>query len=206
MVFCVLAAAALAWDLGTKHVVFTDLGYPGVDTPAQRFAMPAVAGRHVLFEPHELEGKTPDYLDGWLKFRLFTSFNEGALWGLGQGWTAGFAALSVVAFAFVVYFLFWRGAACSLWLTLALGLITGGILGNLYDRLGLHGYENPRTGETWRAVRDFLHFEFGALNWPVFNFADVFLVTGAVMLVVQQIAVGSGEHEGESQQSEPLND
>ena len=188
IVFCVAAAAGLAWDLTTKHVVFTDLGYPGGGRPA-------VAGAHELFPPHQFAGQTPWYLDGWLKFRLYTSFNEGALWGLGQGWTAGFAALSVVAFTFIIWWLFWRGAAHSLWLTTALGLITAGTLGNLYDRLGLHGYENPATGESWKAVRDFLHFEFGTFNWPVFNFADVFLVTGAIMLVLQSFTTPVHEQQ-----------
>jgi signal peptidase II len=195
VVFCIVATAGLAWDLVTKHAVFTDLGYPG--------GMPAVEGRHDLFPPHQLDGQTPYFLDGWLKFRLFTSFNEGALWGLGQGWTAGFAALSVVAFAFIVWWLFWRGAARSLWLTLALGLITAGTLGNLYDRLGLHGYLNPETGQPWKAVRDFLHFQLGALNWPVFNFADVFLVTGAIMLVLQSFSAEMrGDTKNEQQAAE----
>ena len=69
----------------------------------------------------------------------------------------------------IVWWLFWRGAARSLWLTLALGLITAGTLGNLYDRLGMHGYLNPETGQPWKAVRDFLHFQLGALNWQVFG-------------------------------------
>lgn len=187
--FCVMAAAGLAWDLTTKHVVFTDLGYPG--------GRPAVAGEHDVF-PHRVDGETPWFLDGWVKFRLYTSFNEGALWGLGQGWTAGFAALSVVAFSFILWWLFWRGAARSLWLTTALGLITAGTLGNLYDRLGLHGFVKPGTdGASWKAVRDFLHFEFGTFNWPVFNFADVFLVTGAIMLVVQSFTTPVSQEAAE---------
>ena len=35
------------------------------------------------------------------------------------------------------------------------------------------------------AVRDFLLFHFNGWDWPVFNFADVFLVTGATMLALQ---------------------
>ncbi|MBW3539885.1 MAG: signal peptidase II, partial [Planctomycetes bacterium] len=188
LVFLLLAGAGLVWDLWTKHAIFAELGYPGGN--------PVVAGRHEVFpHPPFRHGETLYFLDGWLKFRLFTSFNEGALWGLGQGWTAVFAALSVAAFAFIVYWLFFRGAAGSLWLTVALGFITAGTLGNLFDRLGLHGY-HKQNGEPWRAVRDFLHFQFGTFNWPVFNFADVFLVTGAIMLVLQSLFVGSEEAAG----------
>lgn len=52
-------------------------------------------------------------------------------------------------------------------LILGLGLLTGGVLGNLIDRI--------RTGY----VTDFLDFHF----WPVFNFADVFIFLGAFLLL-----------------------
>jgi lipoprotein signal peptidase len=35
------------------------------------------------------------------------------------------------------------------------------------------------------AVRDFLHFQLGPLDWAIFNLADSFLVIGAAMLFVQ---------------------
>ncbi|HHW41512.1 MAG TPA: signal peptidase II [Syntrophomonadaceae bacterium] len=52
-------------------------------------------------------------------------------------------------------------------LTLSLGLLTGGVLGNLIDRV--------RTGY----VTDFLDFHV----WPVFNFADIFIFIGTVFLL-----------------------
>ncbi len=115
-----------------------------------------------------------------MQFRLYTSFNEGALWGIGQGFTAVFAGLSLLAIVGIVLWLFaFRGAA-SLWLTVTLGLVMSGTLGNLYDRLGWHGCEV--AGRQLFAVRDFLSFTFGTYHYPIFNFADVFLVTGAIML------------------------
>src|SRR2546423_1759241 len=53
----------------------------------------------------------------------------------------------------------------------ALGLILAGTLGNLYDRLIFDG------------VRDFLYFHW--FEWPVFNFADCCLVSGACLLLLQ---------------------
>lgn len=159
LVFFLLAAAGVTGDLYSKQVVFADIGYP-------------------------YKNSKP-FFEGWISFRYHTSFNEGALWGVGQGYVGLFAALSCVAIAGVIYWLFVHGAAVSLWLTVSLAFIMSGTLGNLYDRLGLHGCIKPETDGPWYAVRDFLLFTFGEFRWPVFNFADVFLVTGAVMLVVQ---------------------
>lgn len=173
VIFFLLASAGLFWDLLSKQTVLDDLGYPGV------------AGQHVIFShPPGSEGQSIEYLSGWVTFSLYSSFNEGALWGVGQGFAWLFAGLSVLAVVGVIYWLFVRGAAISLWLTISLACIMAGTLGNLYDRMAWHGCLNPVTGEPWQAVRDFLLFTFGGWPWPVFNFADVFLVTGAIMLVL----------------------
>ena len=61
----------------------------------------------------------------------FTLFNQGALFGIGQGLGWLFAALSILTAAGIVYWLFIRGEARSWWLTVTLGLILAGALGNL---------------------------------------------------------------------------
>ena len=98
-----------------------------------------------------------------------------------------FAALSVGAFAGILYWLFVRGGATSLWLTTALALVSGGTLGNLYDRLGLHGITPIGEANAVKAVRDFFHFQFGSFDWAIFNVADICLVTGAIMLMLQSL-------------------
>jgi signal peptidase II len=75
------------------------------------------------------------------------------------------------------------------WLVVALALITGGIVGNLYDRLGLPGLEwhapLGRIGDPVYAVRDWVHFTLeGIIDWPIFNLADTWLVIGAGLLVL----------------------
>ncbi len=159
VIFAVIAIGGTIADLWSKYAVFSQLGGP--------------------------YKRTGWLIDSWVKFELHTSFNTGALWGMGQGKAWLFAILSVVAFCGVIYWLFIAGHARSLWLTLTLGLITGGTLGNLYDRLGLHGYLDPKTNEPFQAVRDFLRFRFGSFEWATFNVADIFLVCGAIMLVLQ---------------------
>ncbi|MEZ6126048.1 MAG: signal peptidase II [Planctomycetaceae bacterium] len=136
----------------------------------------------------------------WIRFRLFTSLNEGALWGMGQGFALGFAGLSLVAFCGILYWLFVRKAAVSLWLTVALAFVTGGTLGNLYDRLGVHGIVIANQQVPIKAVRDFFHFQFGNFDWAIFNVADVCLVTGAIMLMIQSL-VTPQEHPTQAQQT-----
>lgn len=157
--FFTLAIVGLAIDLISKEVVFAQLGFPGGERAEPLFT-------------------------GWIKFTFVTSVNEGALWGIGQGFTWLFALLSVVAIVAVSLWLFVFKAARSLWLTIALGLIMAGTLGNLYDRAGLHGLKRLDESAIY-GVRDFLLFTFGEWHYPIFNLADCFLVIGAIMLGIQ---------------------
>jgi signal peptidase II len=85
-----------------------------------------------------------------------------------------FAGLSVVAAVLIVWWLFSQGAAKDFWLTVALGLIMAGAMGNCYDRL-VFGH-----------VRDFMHFHIDPIGFDcaIFNFADNMLVAGAVILML----------------------
>lgn len=168
LVFFALAIGGTVADLATKSWIFNRLGFPEYFDPEKRAAQEIVLWPGV--------------------FSFTTSLNEGALFGIGGGLSLVFAALALVAVAGIVYWLFWGGGASDWWMTITLGLILGGVLGNLYDRIGLHGLIwppfHPKAGEPVHAVRDWLHFEIEAINfdYPVFNLADCFLVVGAIML------------------------
>jgi lipoprotein signal peptidase len=101
--------------------------------------------------------------------------NQGALFGLGNGHkeiaNAVFAGISIVAALAILYWGTRRATGRDGVLSIALGLILAGTLGNLYDRLVFGG------------VRDFLYFYW--IEWPVFNVADCCLVCGAFLLLVQ---------------------
>lgn len=160
--FGILAGMGLAIDLWTKEAVFAALGPQGRADWEWRYA-------------------------DLVRFTLQTNFNHGALWGLGQGWSPLFAGLSVLAVAGIFYFLFWVRHARSAWLTVALAFVTAGALGNLYDRLALHGWKSS-DGRPVYAVRDFLYFRFfETFDWAIFNVADSLLVTGAIMLVLHSL-------------------
>ncbi len=149
ILFWGIALAGAAFDLSTKAAVFDKVGPPG---------SPAVS-----------------VIDPVLELR--TSYNTGALWGLGSGWEYSsllFAVLSVVAAFFICYWLFILGHANDNRQAIALGLIMAGALGNCYDRL--------RFGH----VRDFVHFHVDSIHFdfPIFNFADNMLVVGATILML----------------------
>jgi signal peptidase II len=115
------------------------------------------------------------------------SCNPGALFGMGEGLTWLFAAMSILAGAAILAWAFWFGAARDLWLTGALGSVTAGILGNLYDRLGLAERIWPGLAHTvtpsGHRVRDWILFQWSdAWRWPNFNIADSLLVVGAAVL------------------------
>lgn len=107
--------------------------------------------------------------------------NPGAAFGLLGDWSppmrlAGFIGVSLVAV--VVVLMLYRGLAPGERLkACALGLVLGGTIGNFIDRY-------------WRgAVIDFLHFDlWGGFAWPDFNLADLFIVCGAAILVLELLA------------------
>ncbi|WP_145168249.1 signal peptidase II [Rubripirellula lacrimiformis] len=164
--FVALATLGAVADLATKSAIFQWRGLPGMNDPWW-------------------------IIDGVLGIE--TAVNIGAVFGIGAGKGLFFAAFSIVAAIGILVWLFVYRAAQSLWLTVALGMITGGIIGNLYDRLGmwwLDGYP-PQ----WQSgVRDWILFRIegfpGLDPWPNFNIADSLLVVGAGMLMYQSFFPG----------------
>ena len=100
--------------------------------------------------------------------------NKGGAWGIFSNSTIFLIIMSVIILALFVAFYAIRLKAkeqnISMWLTVSVGLIAGGCIGNLIDRIAF-GY-----------VRDFINFQF--FNFPVFNFADIALTVGIITIVV----------------------
>ena len=139
------------------------------------------------------------------------------MFGLGAGKGTIFAAFSIIAAIGICIWLFWFKAAVSPWLTTALGLVMGGIIGNLYDRLGL--WWEPGYFLEWQSgVRDWILFQIPGVPfldpWPNFNIADSLLVVGAGMLLYQSFfpgdlavsdektALGDDTNEGDKNENE----
>jgi signal peptidase II len=86
--------------------------------------------------------------------------------------TMGRVILIGVSLLAVVGLFIWMGNALTRLSGLAIGLIIGGALGNITDRL-VHG-----------AVADFFHFHYAGFSWYIFNIADVAIVAGVIGLLL----------------------
>ena len=162
-VFALLAIAGTAADLLSKQWVFAWRGLP------QELPEP-----WWLVEPY---------------IGIETAVNQGALFGLGQGKGWLFAILSIVASIGICIWLFVFKASISKWLTVAMGLVMGGIFGNLYDRLAI-----PNMPAEFRGgVRDWILFKYQDYVWPNFNIADSLLVVGAIMLAIHSVFLQAKE-------------
>jgi len=116
-------------------------------------------------------------------FNLTLVYNKGAAFSFlsdQSGWQRWFLA-GVAAVVTLVMILWLRGLKQHERLTaMALGLIIGGAVGNLIDRV-LFGH-----------VIDFLDFHFGQHHWPAFNVADSAISIG-VAIMLYEILFGPKE-------------
>jgi len=107
-------------------------------------------------------------LGDWV--RLTYIHNTGAAFGLFPGSRWALIGVSVTAVAVVVWLAWYRSPRFSL--ALPLGMVLGGAVGNLIDRV--------RFGQ----VVDFINVGVGVHRWPVFNAADSAVTVGVVWLAV----------------------
>lgn len=110
-------------------------------------------------------------------FNLVTVWNYGISFGLfntGSPYTA--YLLIAIALAIVAALGFWLKSATHPWIATALGLVMGGAIGNVVDRL--------RFG----AVFDFLDFHALGWHWPAFNVADSAITVGVLMLLIDALS------------------
>ena len=108
-------------------------------------------------------------------FNLVLTYNAGAAFSFlsdASGWQRWFfSGIAAAASILMVYLL--RKHTSEKLFCLALSLVLGGALGNLWDRITL-GH-----------VVDFLDFHVGGYHWPAFNVADSAIFLGALFLIVE---------------------
>ena len=97
--------------------------------------------------------------------------NKGAAWSILEGNRFLLIIISVIAFCFILGCILKEKNIDKIE-SLSYGILIGGILGNLFDRI-FYGY-----------VIDFLDFNIFGYNYPVFNIADVLIVVGVLIMIV----------------------
>lgn len=111
-------------------------------------------------------------LGDWFTLQLV--YNPGAAFGIGVGpysrWV--FMALAIIAL-FILGAMVRSTAPTDRFRLGALGLICGGAIGNLIDRIA-----------SSRGVVDFIDIGVGTMRWPTFNVADMAVTCGAIALAI----------------------
>lgn len=168
--FVMAAVIGLGLDLWTKSLAF------------QKLAAGVFVDEHGV--AHVIPRAAFRVIPGWLEFEV--TANQGAVFGLGQGWRPLFIAVSIGAILFLSYLFSISGK--QRWYQIVLGMLLAGVLGNMYDRI-FYDY-----------VRDMIH---ALPRWPhlfpwIFNVADSLLCVGVALLVLHSIffagKAGSSEH------------
>lgn len=139
--------------------------------------------KHFIIQLIPNVGDAIDVIPNFINFVYVK--NTGAAWGMLAGRPIFLIIASIIILAVYLWFFISRikkfKDKTSIALGISVGFITGGCLGNLVDRIVL-GY-----------VRDFINFEF--MQFPVFNFADIALTVGVILMLIYFIFIFKQEDE-----------
>jgi signal peptidase II len=114
-------------------------------------------------------------------FNLVLTGNRGVSFGLfNNGAAPNMLIFTAVAAVIVIGLLVWLRRAATSTLRLGIGMIIGGAVGNVVDRL-MHG-----------AVVDFLDFHLGTWHWFAFNLADAAICLGVATLLLDGLLARQG--------------
>lgn len=109
-------------------------------------------------------------------FNLVIAWNTGVSFSMFNNLgNAGVYILSGFALIVAIFLLCWLKNEKSRYMQIALGLVIGGAIGNVIDRI--------RLG----AVYDFLDIHINTYHWPAFNLADSFICIGAMMIICDSL-------------------
>lgn len=104
-------------------------------------------------------------------FRITYLQNTGAAWSILSGNRILLIIVTIIALG-IIYYVFLKNKKIKNYESILLGLLLGGIIGNLIDRVRF-GY-----------VIDYLDFNIFSYHYPVFNFADICIVISIIILVI----------------------
>jgi signal peptidase II len=160
------------------------------------WALPVVAVLVYLLDQASKHWALQELRDGPIdivgSLRLNLVFNTGAAFSGGAGLGP---LIGVLVFVIVVVLILGRHRVIdSVFGAVAVGMIAGGAIGNLSDRLLRAG-----DGFLGGGVVDFIDFQW----WPVFNVADAAVVLGGLMLVLESVRADSTPSSPSAASTEP---
>ena len=121
----------------------------------------------------EVENSVDIYITSYLN--LFLIWNKGVAFGLFSvnGSTIyNSITIMITLIVIVILFMMWKNNNIKRYF---LALVSGGALGNLYDRI------------VYTAVPDFIDIHFNGFHWFVFNVADIFITVGVICLILVEL-------------------
>jgi len=180
MLILFVMLVVLALDQGSKYWIMYahvngTLGYTG--------AWNDLTSLRAFLSGSEVAAKNAIPQDGTFLVLSFTP-NDAALWGLGNGnpWAVRLLlALTAVFLFLLVFFTLRTRKALPKLSRVIVGLLIGGSIGNLYDRI-VFGY-----------VRDMIYAKF--INFPIFNVADAAICIAIALLVFEAFFMKVGVFE-----------
>ena len=132
----------------------------------------------------EVVMQPPRVIEATPFFNVVLVWNRGISFGLLNGeWRGNVWILTIIALVIVIGLVVWLRHVEETWMVAAIGMIIGGALGNVIDRV--------RFG----AVADFLDLHVAGYHWPVFNVADSAITVGAAVLVLDSLFARKKEHK-----------
>ena len=128
--------------------------------------------------------KPPSVINVFSFLDLTPVENRGISFGLFQdSGDIGRWVIAIFALFIVIFLAVWLRKQQFKFPAFCLGLVIGGALGNVIDRL--------RQG--W--VIDFIDFHIGNWHWPAFNFADTFITCGVILLLIDNLLRTQKRHK-----------
>lgn len=125
----------------------------------------------------DLMARYPHGIEVTSFFNLVMVWNRGVSFGMFAGDNMRWILVAVAGVISIVVF-FWLRNATNRMLSIGLGLVLGGAIGNIIDRV--------RFG----AVADFFDFDLIFMRWPAFNVADMAIVVGVIVILFENLFQG----------------
>jgi len=115
-------------------------------------------------------------------FDLILAWNEGVSFSMFNSYgIVGTYTLICLTLIITLGLFIWLTQASNLYMACGLGLIIGGAIGNVIDRI------------YFKAVIDFLYFHLASFVWPAFNVADVAITLGVGLVILEAFMIKKGD-------------